>query len=169
MLFPVTWKVKIPSTYLLAAWALAAVLIFCACTENYLMAPPALPPAYYDCVEASPQQLVDAYYAPYADINGAQRLYAGKVFVFKNIELTHEMLRDAGEGYIWAGGSVVKCYCLNIGELKRYRAGDRLDIIGVNKGISDNSSVLVFTDCYVMPAGTVALPASGTKEILQGY
>jgi hypothetical protein len=133
------------------------------------MVPPALPPAYYDCIEADPQRLVDAYYAPYVDINEAQRLYSGSIFVFKNIELNEAMTRDAGDGYIWAGGSVIKCYCLNIEDLVYFKPGDRLDIVGVNLGIGEGSSVLTFADCYLMPAGSLKLPVEPSVSIPAGY
>ena len=148
------------------------VLLSGSCARDFTkpsMFPPALPPGYYDCIEVEPQRLVDAYYAPYVDINEAQRLYAGRVFVFKNIELAEEMIKDAGQGYVWAGGSVIKCYCVNIEDLVYFKTGDRLDIVGVNLGISGDSSVLTFADCYLMSAGTLKLPAEPSVSIPAGY
>ncbi len=148
---------------------LVTMSMLAACSTGYLDAPPALPPAYFDCSEVEPQKLVDAYYAPYMDINGAQRQYSNRIFVLKGIELTEAMQSEVGQSYIWAGTSVIKCYCVNIADLRHFRTGDRLDIVGVNQGISEDSSVLVFTDCYLMRAGTLALPAQGSKEIISGY
>src|SRR5512138_2689487 len=123
--FGTSAKVKTALKFLLPFMILSLLPGFsAACGERYLAVPPALPPAYYDCTEVEPQRLVDAYYAPYVDINGAQRQYAGKAFVFKNLEYTEAMKQDSRQGYIWAGTSVIKCYCVNIGDLARFRLGD---------------------------------------------
>ena len=96
-------------------------------------------------------------------------MYDNQVFVFKDIEVTTKMLLNVDKGYAWIGD--LKCLLADTA-LKRYKPGQKFDIVGLNLGINHDQEVpfcLLFHDCYVMPAGSLKLPADGSAPVMPGY
>jgi hypothetical protein len=149
---------------------LAIILFLPACSNHTLapsLAPPGVPAEYYNCIEAKPRELVDAYYSKYFVIQESQARYDNLVFVFKNIEFTDSLNKHLAEGYVYV--DVIKCFCSNINDLARYHFGDKIDIIGVNKGIIKGEPGLLFIDCIILPAGCIELPAVDGRTLIPGY
>ena len=151
---------------LLFALSFFSALIFCLTAAGgcYRISPedvklvPLIDPIYYDCVEATPQQLYEAYYYRYGDIFMASSKYNGLYFVFKDIEVTSLMFNHLDEGLIWVENTI-RCYLSDTGEMMRFDIGDRVDIVGKNQGYVMGVSGLTFQDCRVLPAGIIQLPS----------
>ena len=148
----------------------AALLMSPSCSRTMLAPPPDLPIRYYNCLESTPQGLLAAYTVHYYDTSAARVLYTDQVFVFKNIEVTQSMKRHLDEGYAWV--EQVKCYLLD-GSLARFKPGDKVDMVGFNRGIRTDQEVplcLLFDGCVFVPAGSLQLPAEGGGTIIgAGY
>ncbi len=139
------------------------------CTRADFLPPPNLPAAYYNCLEAKPQDLVALYTVHYFNTYASQVLYDNQVFIFKNIETTPQMLAHLNEGYAWVGD--LKCLLAD-GSLRRYKPGQKFDMVGLNLGVRHDQEVpfcLLFRDCYVIPPGSVQLPAGGAAPVVPGY
>jgi hypothetical protein len=122
---------------------------------------PYIPPEYYDCIEAKPSDLIAAYYSQYGNMGHAEENYNNKYFVFKDQIVADWMIKDLGQGWIWLPGNI-KCVLININDMKALKIGDRIDVVGYNTGpMSLQVAGLIFTNCYVLPAGTVNLPVGG--------
>jgi hypothetical protein len=132
-------------------------------------APPYIPAAYYDCIETYPEELVHAYFAGYGEIWGPKQKYDGKVFVFKDNLIDAWMVRELDKGWLWL--DLIKCPLVNIEEMQNYKIGDRIDVVGLNLGPeSVKTPGLTFQDCYVLPCGSIQLPAEGTgSPVGPGY
>ncbi len=138
------------------------------CSSRVIEVAPYIPPAYYDCIEVNPFLLYDAYYMKNSisfirSMAEAQYFYDGKVFVFKNIEVTAPLFKYLDEDYFWVK-EVIKCYCLNARSLKSYKIGDMIDVVGKNQGVVSGVPGLVFRDCIILPVGYTQLPAPGSAE-----
>ncbi len=130
------------------------------CTSKALALPlPYIPPAYYNCIEANPWDLAAEYWDPHVDLPSVKRMYDGKAFVFKDIELDEKMLSYRDKGYIWLGW--LKCYIENTDKLHNLRVGDSVDIVGINGGLAKDFLGLNFINCIVLETGKVQLPAEG--------
>jgi len=134
------------------------------CSKSVKAVTPFIPPGYYDCTEVTPQVLCDAYYSRYGNIAEAQYRFNGLFFVLKNIEVTTLMFKHLDEGYFWAD-NLVQCYCIDAKDLKRYKTGERIDVVGKNQGAVPGANGLVFRDCIILPAGCVQLPAPGGENV----
>ncbi len=130
--------------------------------------PVSLPASYYACLEARPLDLEIAYFSNYGNRYNASMLYNDRVFVMKDLEWTAAMAQGlASEGCLWLGS--VKLVVSNADDCRRFRPGRRVDIVGTNRGILD-SYTLLFSDCYVLPAGSLQLPAEGAGgKFVPGY
>ncbi len=130
--------------------------------------PVSLPAGYYACLEAKPLDLEIAYFSNYGNRYNASILYNDKVFVMKDLEWTAAMAQGlASEGCLWLGS--VKLEVSNADGCRRFRPGQRVDIVGTNRGIL-GSSTLLFSDCYVLAAGSLQLPAAGAGgKFTPGY
>jgi hypothetical protein len=129
-------------------------------TTRQLAAPPYIPGNYYNCIETYPQELVHAYFAGYGEIWGPKAMYNNKVFVFKDNLIDEYMIRELDKGWIWL--DLIKCPLVNLDDMKQYKLGDRIDVVGLNLGPEDDDIPgLTFTDCYVLPCGSLKLPAEG--------
>jgi hypothetical protein len=88
-----------------------------------------------------------------------------QVFVFKNIVITDFSLKHATDDYIWLQ-STIKCIFRERGSAHQLRAGQKVDVVGVNGGIGkEYSGTLVFNGCVFLPTGSVQLPAEGTSAL----
>lgn len=148
-------------TFTVVAAILLTVTGLCGCTAARAASIPLnIPPEYYNCTEVTPQVICDAYFSRYGNIAEAQYRFDGLLFVFKNVEVTDSMFKHIDEGYTWVD-NLVRCFCVNIDDLKRYKIGDKIDVVGKNEGVVLNFTGLKFGDCIIMPAGSVQLPAPG--------
>ena len=140
------------------------------CAKQTMLAfPPYLPPEYYNCIEAKPSDLVIKYFSTYGNMANSEHEYNGQYFVFKNQLVQDWMLKELDQGWIWVEGNV-KCELVNTADMKAYKIDDRIDIVGLNNGVMSYSTAgLLFTKCFVLPAGVVALPASGGQGFVAGY
>jgi len=137
------------------------------CFAEEFAPPPHIPVAYYDCVEVFPITLVNAYFSGYGEIWRPIEAYNGLVFVFKNHLLDGWTLSEVDEGWLWL--DYIKCYLANPEDMRYFELGDRVDVVGLNIGPEDvNVKQLTFVDCYVLPPGLLALPASGDNGFVVG-
>jgi hypothetical protein len=142
--------------------ALLFILVMGSCSKGTFMASPPVPYVpveYYSCIEVDPQVLLEAYYSNYNAVSQTEQKYNGKIFVFKNLEVTDTQVTAMKKGYFWAYTN--KCTFANSAAGKSYKVGDKVDVVGINQGLSNEFRGLVFSDCYILPTGSVALPASG--------
>ncbi len=137
--------------------------------EKLAAAPPFVPPEYYDCIEVDPQALVNIYFTGYGDFTATEARYNDKIYVFKNIPVDERMFRGLEESFIWV--DQIECYLVDPSEMDRYEVGDKIDVVGWNRGpTSYVIAGLKFDGCLVLPAGSVALPADpGSGPISPGY
>jgi hypothetical protein len=119
---------------------------------------PYIPPAYYNCTEVKPDDLVFEYWNPHRDVLTARRLFDGGIFVFKNIEVDKNLLKNSRDGYIWINFKI-HCQVVNTRDLPGLKVGDLIDVVGTNAGVASDFYGLEFTNCIVLPAGLVSLPA----------
>ena len=150
--------------------ALVIILVagLCGCAHAVSTAVPYLPPSYYDCIEVPPDTLVNNYFGPYGNRNIASENFDNQVFVFKNVKVTDDWFVNAAEGYIYI--NVIKCDLSNSVDIKRFKTGDKVDVIGVNEGVlSVIPAALEFKDCVILPAGTIQLPAGGAATFTSIY
>lgn len=131
--------------------------------------PPFVPPHYYECREVQPETLMDIYWVSYADYYLIENEYSNKYYVFKDIRLEEWMLQDVDDGYIWVDR--IRCYVINIDDLGKYKIGDKIDLVGLNKGPANYTiAEITFIDCFVIPAGSIALPKDlDAGSITPGY
>ena len=159
--------------YFSSALILSLTLIIAtalSCRSKDFAPPPAIPVEYYKCLSVEPNVLVNAYYSRYLDITVAQTLYTDKIFILKNVVITNDHITHLrNEGFIWV--DMIQCIVANTKDCERFRAGDKVDVIGSNKGPSmDNYGVLIFLDCFMIPAGALKLPADDSGQaVIVGY
>ena len=139
---------------------LVILIMVSGCSKCVTATTPYIPPEYYNCSETTPQLLCDAYYSRYGNVAEAQYRFYDVFFVFKNVEVTALMFKHIDEGYFWAD-NLVQCYCLNANDLKRYKIGARIDVVGQDQGVILDVTGLTFKNCIILPAGCVQLPAPG--------
>ncbi len=138
---------------------------------------PSLPASYYDSIETYPPDLERVYFGYYPNAGlfaGSRRLavprakYDNRVYVFKDQVMDAWAVRDVARGWLWLDN--IKCPLVNLGEMKSYRLGDHFDLVGLNLGpVDEGTPVLLFQDCYVLPAGFVKLPAGDSTVGQLGY
>jgi hypothetical protein len=137
--------------------------------QAFIAAPPYLPAEYYDCTEVTPLDLVNTYFSGYANASHAEVEYNNRYYVFKNIPVRDWVIQDLDKGWIWVG-SGVKCLLLNAEEMKRFKTEDKIDVVGFNTGVINYQTPgLLFKDCYVLPAGSVQLPAGSGGGFVPAY
>jgi hypothetical protein len=148
----------------ITGFALLVIILFTlpfsgACKkQGLLVVAPYMPPDYYSCIEADAGGLVFAYFAGYGNISAAENTYNNKYYVFKNLEIKDWMLTELDKGWLWLE-SGVKCVLVNIDDMKAFKIGDRIDVVGYNTGVDSSPTPgLLFTNCIVMPTGLVKLP-----------
>ena len=159
------------SAGLFICFALLLVLTAPGCSRRlaFVQNPPFIPVSHYNCYEATPDELANAYFNNCVDIRLAQNKYDGQYFVFKNLEVRDWMVADVSRGWLWTG-SGIKCMLANAGEMKNFKLGDTVDVVGLNSGVNENAvTQLVFKDCYAMRAGSVQLPAGEGQAFMPTY
>ena len=132
-------------------WIFALLVLICtlaalsSCTQQSSLAvPPYLPPGYYACIEITPEDLLKAYSANYGNLDQAQAMYTGQSFVFKKIRVAELMLADENTFVLLN----IKFTALEPGAVARLKAGDTIDIVGTNCGMSPAyPGCLIFNDC----------------------
>lgn len=130
---------------------------------------PYVPPDYFNSTEVIPKVLCDAYFSRYANVSIASLQFDGLYFVFKNLQITSLMLNTVDKGYILAD-NLIQCDCTNISVLKQYKIGDKIDVVGKDKGVvMDVPGGLEFVDCIILPADSVQLPAPGSGVVIPTY
>jgi len=172
---------RIGKIYLLSASILFAVLAPFGCASKPAGTPSApptptptveqqaiqqyIPPSYYACSETTPENLAQAYYSRYYNVVDAESQYNGQFFVFKNIVISDSSLHYATDDYIWVD-TIIQCYFLKSGVEKELKAGDKVDVVGIDAGQNkDYAGTLTFTGCIFVPAGSVQLPAGGASVL----
>ena len=145
-----------------------------ACTRSPIFVPPYIPPDYLNCIEVVPKELLESYYTPYmgsTNIDAAQLKYNNLYYVFKNVIVKDWVIADLDKGWIWVDR--IKCVLANVNDMQQFKVGDKIDVIGLNKGIISNPSSpqgLLFDGCIVIAAGTVALASGdGSGLVFGGY
>jgi hypothetical protein len=125
---------------------------------------PSLPPQYYACYEAAPDDLLRTYSRNYM----TEQLYKGAAFVFKRIVVDERMLYNRDKGFLDV--SKVECVAAQISDLAKLSVGETIDVVGVAQGpIENRSGWLRMTGCYFINTGTVQLPAGGGGTLLPSY
>ena len=152
---------------LIKALVILPILLVAGCGNQAAFAPlpsaftplPYLPPAYYDCTQVNPLALVDTYFVGIVDITSVRARFDGVIFVFKDYLVNDRTFNGMDEGFIWVDR--IKCYLTNLGDMNNFKSGDKIDVVGRNAGqTSLFIPGLTFRDCFVLPAGRVALPIS---------
>jgi hypothetical protein len=156
---------------IMKALVFSCLLVLPACAKANQAAPlPSLPPAYYACTESTPIDLMNAYYGHYFAIAGAEIVLKDRVFVFKNIAVTAAMAQHATDEYVWISEGSIKCYFASAGEHARLKAGQAVDVVGVNGGMCpDYAGTLYLKDCFFLPSGAVKLPTEGGATLFSSY
>jgi len=158
------------AVFLAAALLLTGIIMTSSCAASAFRPIPLVPPAYLDCVQATPFDLEQAYFGNFGSRSLAAQIYNGKPVVLKNIEMTETMLKTRDKNYVWVDS--IKIISMVGNALARLKAGDVVDIVGINNGVMpSNFWALYFTGSLFLPAGSVALPASGdsTMPYKAGY
>jgi hypothetical protein len=142
----------------------------CMQRAEFAAPPPApfIPAAYFKCIQADALTLIDAYYINYNSPAQVAAKYNGEVFVFKGVTLTDKQIASMKKGYVFV--EMIKCAITNTDDVSRYKAGDRIDVVGINQGISMDFRGLEFSDCYIIPSGSMQLPSGGEGgQAISGY
>jgi hypothetical protein len=131
-----------------------------------LTTPPQGPDNAY--LVTSVDSIVKSFTVTYATPFDANRL-SGQSFLVKGLELSVK-----GKGTNVYEDSVVAGYiqfmARNPADLKKLRPGDNIDVLGTCGGFSKtSSSLVVFTDCIFVPAGTMPFPLAGAPGFSGGY
>ncbi len=147
--------------------ACLSLLAGCQGTSNVV---PYLPPSYYDCTESTPNDLINAYYGHYNALAGADIILKDRLFVFKRVAVTPTMVTNATDKYVWIEQGLIKCYFLSPAERGKLKAGQPMDMVGINKGsCADYTGTLFFEGCVFLPPGVVKLPASEGPVFTASY
>jgi hypothetical protein len=139
------------------------------CTATRVETPMVIPVNYYACLEVYPDDLLKTYFHP--ALGGAAQAdlsFKDIPVLFRNILIDERMLTDRERDIFYI--SSVHCTPLSQGAVAELRAGDVIDIVGINRGAwTEATGWLSFTDCLFLPAGAVALPAPGGPSFNPGY
>lgn len=141
------------------------VILPSACSRATATTVPFIPSEYFNCTDVAPQALYDQYYACWSDFGEAEDQFDNTYIVFKNIALTNDMFKYLNQGNLWVLPSEIDCYLLNPSDMRRYKAGDKIDVVGLNTGPVNGLAGLVFKNCIILPAGSVQLPAPGSGSV----
>lgn len=149
-------------------WILA--MAACAGPTYLAQLPPILPANYYQCFDSTPQAVEGAYFDPYGHRWVAEMTYNDQPFVFKNVEIMPGMMESKGPDYIWVDRT--QCQAANPADVAKLKVGQVIDVVGIMRGVSkdpDKQMDLLMTECYFLPAGSVALPLPGGAAFTPGY
>jgi hypothetical protein len=126
---------------------------------------PYLNAGYYDCTAVLPVDLESTYNRVYNRSKlDAATTFDGKYFVFKDLLVDSYMIKDVTKGWIWA--DQIKCPVIDVGEVRGLTIGERIDVVGICEGKDlKQSPTIFFGNCYVLPTGSVQLPAPGAGTV----
>jgi hypothetical protein len=125
---------------------------------------PSLPPQYYACYEAAPDDLLRAYTRNYM----SEQLYKGAAFVFKRIVVDKRMLLNKDKGYLDV--SKVQCIAAQDSDLSKLAVGQTIDVVGIAQGPIDGmSGWMRMSGCYFLTTGLIQLPAGGGGTLPPSY
>jgi hypothetical protein len=132
-------------------------------------APPEIPASYYQCQSVDPVALASSYYSRYMDKAVAKASFDNHILIIKGIELSdYQVTCLRNHNYIWV--DLIKCMVGNKEYSSRFKVGDMIDVVGVNKGDTMDFMGLLFTDCYLIPSGSLQLPSDESGElVIIGY
>jgi hypothetical protein len=149
---------------------LTAVAFSSGCSKQASLAvPPYLPPEYYSCYEARGSDLSVSYFSNYGNLSRSETLYNDHYFVFKDQLVEKWTIKELDQGWIWLEGNI-KCELLNKDNMKYFKVGQKIDVVGYNAGVISHSvQGLLFTKCIVLAAGTIQLPAAGSNSAPSVY
>lgn len=152
------------------ALTVLAIIGLCGCAHTSA-APrvPFIPPAYYNCIEVSADDLLKAYFhVNYGNVAMAEQAYHGLYFLFRGVLVNDTMLKDKGKDVLYL--STIRCLPLQSGAVAALKAGQIIDIVGINSGPAlDWPGWLVMTGCVFLPSGSVQLPAPGGGVFVPTY
>jgi hypothetical protein len=153
---------RLAAVSLWITFALAPCLSAGCAKATAVVPAPSLPPSYYNCIAAVPDDLLRAYFTHYFDPVLAAQNFNGKVFVFHGISINFYMLAQKDRNILDVG--TIQCTGALDGSVAKLKEGDVIDIVGFNEGPSNDpaySGWLTMTGCYFLKADSVALPAPG--------
>jgi hypothetical protein len=154
----------------LAVPMLLLALLAPGCSNQVYFAhiPPMIPINYYNCTVSTPADLYSVYLAPNARKVWAEQQFNNVVFVFKNVEVVPAMLEKLPKNNIWVGQVI--CYAVNPDDISRLVPGKSYDIVGVNRGVHEEWRYSIYlTECYFVPAESLALPVAAGPAFVGGY
>jgi hypothetical protein len=130
-----------------------------------LITPPQGPQNAY--LVTSLEALIKSFTQTYATPFDADR-YAGQSFLVQKVELTRR-----GKGTSVIDDSLYVNYAQfiprNTADLKKFRPGDQIDVLGTCNGFSKSStSLVIFSDCIFVPTGTAPFPLPGAPGFSAG-
>jgi hypothetical protein len=129
---------------------------------------PYLPPGYYQCIEVLPVDLEATFHTAYGNHAEAAIMYDDKTFLFRNLLVDLYMIRELGtKGWLWA--DLTECPVINMDYAETLKPGNRVDIVGICVGWDDALGKLIFKDCYILPTGSLQLPAPGGATFVPVY
>ena len=142
----------------------SGVLIVSGCSQKQLTnVVPYIPPAYFSSTLMMPFDLSNAYWSPYITRRDAERNYNGQIYVFKDLEVTAQMLKTSNMGYLWV--DLIKAYPLNPDNVKHLFIGEKIDVVGVLSGpCKDFPNTLTFSGCVFIPSDYVKLPLEDSTQ-----
>ncbi len=145
----------------LATVSITVILLNAGCSNSPAQVIPYVPPQYFNSLEVTPLDLAATYEGRYGDFSIPNGLFKDKSIVFKNIELTDEMLEYTDKGYMWIEG--VQLEFDNPEEWSQLRSGSKVDIAGFCKGLGpfDEIEWVTLAESIFLPAGVVDLTGGG--------
>ncbi len=150
----------------LATVSITIILLTAGCSSQPAQVIPYVPPQYFNSLEVTPLDLTATYEERYGDFAIPNALFKDKSIVFKNIELTDEMLKYADKGYMWIEG--VKLEFDNPEEWSQLSSGSKVDIAGICKGLSwfDEITWVTLTESIFLPVGVVDLTGGDGESLI---
>ena len=149
---------------------------------------PYIPPSYYACIPVNIDDLMKNYFWHYGNLYQAEQAYNNQIFLFSGVRVEASMLVDKDTFDF----GCAECIAMQPGAVGKLKAGDIIDIVGINRGPlpeaegqpltswfnadgTINQSLafiqgrLYFTDCIFIPSGSVQLPAPGAPAFAPLY
>ena len=150
---------------------ISLVVLFSYTPDTSVPFPYIPPPEEGYCIEATTDQLTEFITAGYGALNPND--FKGETFIFKNV-----VMKERGLGDTYLMVSVIRFYPQDPADLKEFKEGDVVDIIGVCAGTLETEWLLgagfpytmVMKNCQFLPAGVAPLPLPGGPAIvINGY
>ena len=148
---------------------------------------PYIPPSYYACIPVNIDDLQKNYFWPSGNLYKAEQAYNNQIFLFSGLRVSASMLVDDNT----FDYSCAHCIAMQPGAVGKLKAGDIIDIVGINRGplpeaegqpltswFDPDGRVIInifvngwlyFADCIFLPAGSVQLPAPGGSAFVAIY